>query len=198
MLLLSRTTPYQPLVCTIITVCYLYHEYFCVPLALSPRVIVVTLCASHVILRFGSCRYLYFAVCSFCLTLHCIVLSLPSVDVSDDQRVSMTMDKLSVNFGVEILTLVKGYVSTEVDARLSFDTEATLARARNIISLYEAAGKLTAVTADILVRGAVVPEGVFVRFIVQVKNGPKRETITIGGTRMVLSAKYHPHDRING
>ncbi|CAN0501159.1 unnamed protein product, partial [Ectocarpus sp. 8 AP-2014] len=50
------------------------------------------------------------------------------------------MDKLSVNFGVEILTLVKGYVSTEVDARLSFDTEATLARARNIISLYEAAG----------------------------------------------------------
>lgn len=51
------------------------------------------------------------------------------------------MDKLSVNFGVEILTLVKGYVSTEVDARLSFDTEATLERAHNIISLYEAAGE---------------------------------------------------------
>ncbi|CAM9658130.1 unnamed protein product [Ectocarpus fasciculatus] len=61
-------------------------------------------------------------------------------DVTEDERVAMTMDKLSVNFGVEILTLVKGYVSTEVDARLSFDTEATLARARNIISLYEAAG----------------------------------------------------------
>lgn len=52
----------------------------------------------------------------------------------------MTMDKLSVNFGVEILKLVKGYVSTEVDARLSFDTEGTLKRAYNIISLYEAAG----------------------------------------------------------
>lgn len=62
-------------------------------------------------------------------------------DVTDDERVAKTMDKLSVNFGVEILTLVKGYVSTEVDARLSFDTEATLARARNIISLYEAAGE---------------------------------------------------------
>ncbi|CAM9653954.1 unnamed protein product [Ectocarpus sp. 12 AP-2014] len=61
-------------------------------------------------------------------------------DVTDDERVAKTMDKLSVNFGVEILTLVEGYVSTEVDARLSFDTEATLARARNIISLYEAAG----------------------------------------------------------
>eukprot|EP00903_Cladosiphon_okamuranus_P008804 g8432.t1 len=60
--------------------------------------------------------------------------------VTDDERVAKTMDKLSVNFGVEILTLVKGYVSTEVDARLSFDTEATLERARNIIALYEAAG----------------------------------------------------------
>ncbi len=62
-------------------------------------------------------------------------------DVTDDERVSKTMDKLSVNFGVEILSLVKGYVSTEVDARLSFDTEATLERAHNIISLYEAAGE---------------------------------------------------------
>lgn len=61
--------------------------------------------------------------------------------VTDDERVSKTMDKLSVNFGVEILTLVKGYVSTEVDARLSFDTEATLERARNIIALYENAGE---------------------------------------------------------
>eukprot|EP00752_Nemacystus_decipiens_P016476 g14729.t1 len=60
--------------------------------------------------------------------------------VTDDERVAKTMDKLSVNFGVEILTLVKGYVSTEVDARLSFDTEATLERAHNIIALYEAAG----------------------------------------------------------
>ncbi|CAM9283350.1 unnamed protein product [Scytosiphon promiscuus] len=60
--------------------------------------------------------------------------------VTDDERVAKTMDMLSVNFGVEILTLVKGYVSTEVDARLSFDTEATLERARNIIALYENAG----------------------------------------------------------
>ena len=61
--------------------------------------------------------------------------------VNDDERVAMTMDKLSVNFGVEILSLVEGYVSTEVDARLSFDTEATLERAHNIIALYKAAGE---------------------------------------------------------
>lgn len=50
------------------------------------------------------------------------------------------MDKLAVNFGLEILKIVPRYVSTEVDARLSFDTQATLAKARKIISMYEAAG----------------------------------------------------------
>ena len=50
------------------------------------------------------------------------------------------VDDLLVRFGLEILKLVPGRVSTEVDARLSFDTEATVARARRIIDLYEAAG----------------------------------------------------------
>lgn len=51
------------------------------------------------------------------------------------------MDKLSVNFGREILKIVPGYVSTEVDARLSYDTEATVAKARDLISLYQGAGE---------------------------------------------------------
>ena len=50
------------------------------------------------------------------------------------------MDKLAVNFGSEISKIVPGYVSTEVDARLSFDTEATIQRARRIISLYNQMG----------------------------------------------------------
>ncbi len=50
------------------------------------------------------------------------------------------VDHALVRFGLEILKVVPGRVSTEVDARLSFDTEATLARARRIIGLYEAAG----------------------------------------------------------
>ena len=49
-------------------------------------------------------------------------------------------DRLLVRFGCEILGIVPGRVSTEVDARLSFDTEATAARARRIISLYGEAG----------------------------------------------------------
>ncbi|MCD2512899.1 transaldolase [Comamonas endophytica] len=50
------------------------------------------------------------------------------------------MDRLLVRFGCEILALVPGRVSTEVDARLSFDTEATVARAERIIELYQAEG----------------------------------------------------------
>lgn len=49
-------------------------------------------------------------------------------------------DDLLVAFGTEILKIVPGRVSTEVDARLSFDTEATIEKARYLISLYEKAG----------------------------------------------------------
>ena len=50
------------------------------------------------------------------------------------------MDRLLVAFGRAILDIVPGRVSTEVDARLSFDTRATIERARGLIALYEAAG----------------------------------------------------------
>jgi len=50
------------------------------------------------------------------------------------------MDKLMVNFGCEILKIVPGRVSTEVDAALSFDTEASVAKAHQLIALYEDAG----------------------------------------------------------
>lgn len=55
-------------------------------------------------------------------------------------KLSDTLDKVFVNFGLEILKIVPGRVSTEVDARLSFDLEGSLARARHIIALYEKAG----------------------------------------------------------
>jgi len=52
----------------------------------------------------------------------------------------VVMDKLAVNFGAEITKIVPGYVSTEVDARLSFDTDATVKKARRIIELYKEVG----------------------------------------------------------
>jgi transaldolase len=54
--------------------------------------------------------------------------------------VAHAIDRLSVEFGLRILKIVPGRVSTEVDARLSFDTEATMAKAHKLIGQYEAAG----------------------------------------------------------
>ncbi|MBI5272861.1 MAG: transaldolase [Chlamydiia bacterium] len=53
---------------------------------------------------------------------------------------SQSLDKLFVNFGLEILKIVPGRVSTEVDARLSFDVEGSIAKALHLISLYETSG----------------------------------------------------------
>src|SRR5947209_231599 len=65
-----------------------------------------------------------------------------ALKASDDPgaRAEAGMDKLLVNFACEILKIVPGRVSTEVDARLSFDTEGTLAKARRLIELYATAG----------------------------------------------------------
>ncbi len=54
--------------------------------------------------------------------------------------VAEIIDRLLVAFGLEILKLVPGRVSTETDARLSFDTQGTIAKGRALIALYEAAG----------------------------------------------------------
>ncbi|CCF56064.1 hypothetical protein KAFR_0A06290 [Kazachstania africana CBS 2517] len=57
-----------------------------------------------------------------------------------DEKVELAVDRLLVEFGKEILKIVPGRVSTEVDARLSFDKEATIAKAIEIIELYKAQG----------------------------------------------------------
>jgi transaldolase len=60
--------------------------------------------------------------------------------LNDTEKLDLVMDRLAVNFGAEISKIVPGYVSTEVDARLSFDTVETVNRARRIISMYEELG----------------------------------------------------------
>lgn len=56
------------------------------------------------------------------------------------KRTAAFMDKLAVNFGCEILKIIPGRVSTEVDASYSFDTDGTIAKAKEFIALYEKAG----------------------------------------------------------
>ena len=56
------------------------------------------------------------------------------------QQLTDASDKLAVNIGCEILNIIPGRISTEVDARLSFDTEASIAKARRLVALYADAG----------------------------------------------------------
>ena len=69
----------------------------------------------------------------------------------------LVMDHLLVRFGCSILSLIPGRVSTEVDARLSFDTAATVARAQRIIGLYQAQGTDT---SRVLIKIAATWEGI--------------------------------------
>mgnify|MGYP002732663564 CR=1 FL=1 len=56
--------------------------------------------------------------------------------LADQALIERTIDILTVQFGVEILKLIQGRVSTEVDAALSFDTDATIAKAKELLALY--------------------------------------------------------------
>ena len=62
--------------------------------------------------------------------------SLPN-GFSESELIKEAIDQVSVFFGKEILNLISGRVSTEVDARLSFDTEATVIKARKLINHYK-------------------------------------------------------------
>ncbi|MBA8276188.1 transaldolase [Escherichia fergusonii] len=59
---------------------------------------------------------------------------------TQEQQVVAACDKLAVNFGTEILKIVPGRVSTEVDARLSFDKEKSMQKARHLVELYQQQG----------------------------------------------------------
>jgi transaldolase len=61
-------------------------------------------------------------------------------DATQVQIVSVAFERLAVAFGLKILEIIPGRVSTEVDARLSYDIEGTVAKAQQLISQYEAAG----------------------------------------------------------
>lgn len=68
------------------------------------------------------------------------ITELKSSPLSGDALVDAIIDKILILFGKEILNIVPGRVSTETDARLSFDTEGTVKKARTLIDLYEKDG----------------------------------------------------------
>jgi transaldolase len=78
-------------------------------------------------------------------------------NASRQEVLTLAFDRLAVAFGLKILDIIPGRVSTEVDARLSYDTEATVAKAHDLISQYEAAG---VVRDRILIKIAATWEGI--------------------------------------
>jgi len=87
---------------------------------------------------------------------------------SIDEQASTALDKLLVNFGTEILKIVPGRVSTEVDARLSFNREATIAKALHLIKLYEEVG----INKDrVLIKIASTWEGINAAHELETKHG---------------------------
>mmetsp|Transcript_41386 Transcript_41386/g.60725 ORF Transcript_41386/g.60725 Transcript_41386/m.60725 type:complete len:331 (+) Transcript_41386:102-1094(+) len=82
--------------------------------------------------------------------------------------VATIMDKLAVNFGTEITKIVPGYVSTEVDARLSFDKDATITKARRLIELYKEAG---VDKSRILIKIAATWEGIEAAKVLEAEDG---------------------------
>ena len=69
-----------------------------------------------------------------------IISSVGNGSLSGDEQVSLCMDKLAVGIGEKIVKVIPGRVSTEVDARLSFDTKRSIQKARQLIDLYAQAG----------------------------------------------------------
>ena len=69
-----------------------------------------------------------------------VIESVTRGKLSSKEQLDDCMDRLAVRFGEKILQTIPGRVSTEVDAHLSFDTQASIAKARRLIELYEQAG----------------------------------------------------------
>lgn len=103
-----------------------------------------------------------------------------------EEKVAKTIDKLFVAFGVEILKTVPRFVSTEVDARLSFDTEKTVEKARELIKLYEDAG---IGKERILIKIASTWEGIQAGKILEQENIQTNMTLLFGFCQAIACAQ---------
>ena len=103
-----------------------------------------------------------------------------------EAQTSLAMDRLAVELGLEIVKLVPGYVSTEVDIRESFDTAESVRRARRIIAMYEAEG----VGRDrILVKLAGTWEGIKAAEILEAEGITCNITLVFGFAQAVAAAQ---------
>ncbi len=102
------------------------------------------------------------------------------------EQLAHALDVLAVNFGLEILKIVPGRVSTEVDARLSFDTQKTIQKARKLIALYQAA----AISKErILIKIAATWEGIRAAEVLEKEGIHTNLTLLFSQVQAVACAK---------
>jgi len=112
-----------------------------------------------------------------------------AVGQCEDQvdAVPLAIDALAVNLGEAISKIVPGYISTEVDPRLSFDTEASVERARRIIQMYAAKG----VSKDrVLIKLAATWEGIMAAKILEEEGITCNLTLIFSHIQAVACAQY--------
>jgi transaldolase len=105
---------------------------------------------------------------------------------SSTEVVTLAFDRLAVSFGLKILEIVPQRVSTEVDARLSYDTDATIAKGRDLIAQYEAAG----VSRDrILIKVAATWEGIMAAKVLEEEGIHTNLTLVYGLHQAIACAE---------
>jgi transaldolase len=102
----------------------------------------------------------------------------------------LAIDRLAVNLGAAIAMIVPGYISTEVDPRLSFDTEASVARGRRIISMYQEMG---VPKERVLIKLAATWEGIKAAEILEKEGIQCNLTLIFSFVQAVACAQYGAH-----
>lgn len=107
-----------------------------------------------------------------------------------DETVTLAMDRLAVNLGKSISDIVQGYISTEVDPRLSFDTEASVQRGRRIIAMYEEMG---VPKERILIKLAATWEGILAAEQLESEGIQCNLTLIFSVVQAIACAQYNAH-----
>jgi len=105
---------------------------------------------------------------------------------TQEEALELALDRLCVNVGLEIAKRVPGFVSTEVDARLSFDASKTVARARRLVAMYEAEG---VTRARVLVKIAGTYEGIQAAKQLETEGIKTNITLVFSFAQAVLAAE---------
>ena len=111
-------------------------------------------------------------------------------EADEAATVSLAIDRLAVNLGAAIAMIVPGYISTEVDPRLSFDTEASVARGRRIIEMYKEMG---VPKERVLIKLAATWEGIKAAEILEKEGIQCNLTLVFSFVQAVACAQYGAH-----